>query len=136
MTKGGPSKSVTVHVPMKFSTRGGRKAIITEAVPASPAPSRTEEALLKALAKAFRWRQQIEAGEFASISELAKSNGINESYACRILRLTLLAPDIVSTALDGRDSSLTLKALTRPLENDWTAQRRQFGYNIVIGDDA
>lgn len=127
MTKQAPYKTVTVHVPMKFSARGGRKAIITEAAPASPAPSRTEEALLKALAKAFRWRQQIEAGEFASIAELARTNGINESYACRILRLTLLAPDIVATALDGRDASLTLKTLTRPLTNDWTAQGRQIG---------
>ncbi|MBS0247554.1 MAG: hypothetical protein JSR61_13125 [Proteobacteria bacterium] len=122
MTKQAPSKTVTVHVPMKFSARGGRKVIITEAIPASPPPSRTEEALLKALAKAFRWRKQIEEGEFSSITELAKANGVNDSYACRLLRLTLLSPRLVTSILDLQRSELSLKLLCRPLPVEWSTQ--------------
>ena len=107
MTQRTGSKTVTVHVPMKFSARGGRKTIISEIGPAAiPAP-RTEDALLKALAKAFRWRRQIESGEYASITELAKAQRVNDSYACRLLRMTLLSPEIVTTILDGRPFDIT-----------------------------
>jgi hypothetical protein len=123
MTKRSESKTVTVHVPMKFSARGGRKAIISEIAPATfPAP-RTEDALLKALAKAFRWRYQIESGDYASITELAKAQGVNDSYACRLLRMTLLAPEIVAAILDGRQHpDLTLMQLAQPLPREWDRQ--------------
>jgi hypothetical protein len=123
MIKRPDTKTVTVHVPMKFSARGGRKTIISEIAPAAlPAP-RTEDALLKALAKAFRWRRQIESGEYGSITELAKARGVNDSYACRLLRLTLLSPELVTAILDGRQHpDFTLKQLTRPLPIEWDRQ--------------
>jgi hypothetical protein len=127
MTKHTAPRTITVHVPMKFSLRGGRKTVISDVVPASPPPPRTKDALLKALAKAFRWRTQIEAGEYASITELARAQGVNDSYACRLLRLTLLSPEIVTTILDERQHpDLTLKQLARPMPNRWDQQRLQF----------
>lgn len=114
--------TMTVHVPMTFTVRGGRKTILSDASPAPPQP-RIDNALLKALARAHRWRQKIEGGEYASITELAKVEGVNESYACRMLRLTLLAPSIVITILDGRhDSDVMLKDLMKPLPVCWDAQ--------------
>ena len=115
--------TVTVHVPMTFKVCGGRKTILAEIAPSPPAAPRTEGALLKALAKAFRWRKQIEEGEFDSITELAKAKGVNDSYACRLLRLTLLAPETVKAILDGQQHpGLTLKGVTRPLPAEWHAQ--------------
>jgi len=123
MTKRPDPKTVTVHVPMTFSIRAGRKTVISEVGPtAIPAP-RTEDTRLKALAKAFRWRSQIENGEYASITELAKAQAVNDSYACRLLRLTLLSPEILTTILDRRQSpNFTLKELTRPLPIEWDRQ--------------
>ena len=107
---------------MTFTIRGGRKTILTDANPAPPQP-RIDNALLKALARAHRWRQRIEGGEYASITELAKAEGVNESYACRMLRLTLLAPSIVTTILDGRHGSdIMLKQLMTPLPIRWDEQ--------------
>lgn len=124
-----PDQTVTVHVPMKFSARGGRKTIISEIAPAAlPAP-RTEDALLKALAKAFRWRSRIESGEFTSITELAKAQGVNDSYACRLLRLTLLCPRVVTSILEGRQAAdLTLKQVTKPLPLEWPRQMAALNY--------
>ena len=68
--------TVTVHVPMTFTVRGGRKTILSDAVPTPPQP-RIDNALLKALARAHRWRRMIECGEYASISELANAEGVN-----------------------------------------------------------
>lgn len=123
MSRQTQAQTVTVHVPMKFTLRGGRKTIISEIGPASPPPPKTEDALLKALAKAFRWRSQIENGEYASITELAKARGVNDSYACRLLRLTLLSPEIVTAILDRRPNpDLTLKRIARPLPIEWGRQ--------------
>lgn len=115
--------TMTVHVPMKFAMRGGRKTVISDVTPAPASPARTENALLKALAKAYRWRKQIEAGEYASITELAKAYHVNESYACRVLRLTLLSPHIVLAILDGRhDADLMLKEVVKPMPVVWSHQ--------------
>jgi hypothetical protein len=114
--------TVTVHVPMTFTIRGGRKTILSDAVPAPPQP-RIDNALLKAIARAHRWRRLIESGAYASITELAKAEGVNQSYACRMLRLSLLAPSIVTAILDGRhDSDVMLKQLMKPLPVRWDEQ--------------
>jgi hypothetical protein len=114
--------TLTVHVPMSFTIRGGRKTVVSDAAPAPPQP-RIDNALLKALARAHRWRRQIESGEYATITELAKAEGVNESYACRLLRLSLLAPSIVTEILDGRrDSDVMLKQLMKPLPVRWDEQ--------------
>jgi hypothetical protein len=122
MMKTAVSSTITVHVPMKFAIRGGRKTVIFDtAVP--DAPRRTDNALLKAIARAHRWRMQIESGEYSSITELAQAQKVNQSYACRLLRLTLLAPVIVTEILDGRQKNgLTLKLITRPLPQLWSGQ--------------
>ena len=86
--------------------------------------------MIKALARAFLWRRRIEQGEFLSITELAKAERINQSYACRLLRLTLLSPEIVQAILDGRQSAdLTLHHLLQPFPSDWEAQREVFHSN-------
>jgi hypothetical protein len=120
------SKTITVHVPMRFTIRGGRKTIVSE-IEQPHARPRTENALLKALAKAHRWRRQIENGEYASITELSKAQRVNESYACRLLRLTLLAPEIVIEILNGApDDALSMSQLTKPFPVEWAAQQSIF----------
>lgn len=134
MTTAGKSSdsTITVHVPMTFSIRGGRKTVISEFVTAPPQP-RIDNALLKALARAHRWRHMIESGEYASITELAQAEGVNQSYACRLLRLTLLAPAIVTAILNGRpDTDVMLKQLLRPLPIRWDEQIAM----LKVGDGA
>jgi hypothetical protein len=124
--------TITVHVPMTFTVRGGRKTILSDAVPAPPQP-RIDNALLKALARAHRWRRMIECGEYASITEVAKAEGVNQSYACRLLRLSLLAPSIVTAILDGRnDSDVMLKDLMKQLPVRWDEQLAA----LKLGDPA
>ena len=102
MTKSTPT--ITVEIPFKIRKRGGRKQIITpDGVPVlAPPRARIDSAFVKALARAFRWRKLLETGVYGTIDELAQSERINPSYVSRVLRLTLLAPDIVEAVLDGR----------------------------------
>jgi hypothetical protein len=115
----------TVSIPVNFIQRGGRNQILSPAgaAPWSPAP-RVDSALVKAVVRAHRWRQMLESGEYASSAELAKSEKVNDSYVSRILRLTLIAPDITEAILAGRQpSTLQLDELLKPLPAAWDQQR-------------
>lgn len=114
--------TITVHVPLRFVVRGGRKTIIGS-VPQTAPETRFDYSILKAIARAHRWRSLIEDGTYATITELAKENGVNQSYACRLLRLTLLAPAIVESILDRRGTHLTLDKLMKPLPASWNEQK-------------
>jgi hypothetical protein len=90
-------------------------------------PRRTDNTLVKALARAFRWKRMLESGEFASISELAEREGIAFTYMARLLRLSLLAPEIVDAIMDGRQpESVTLANMMDPFPLDWKEQRIRF----------
>jgi hypothetical protein len=95
--------TLVVRIPMHFQRRGGRKRVValdgTAIVPASkPQPDRT---LVKALARAWRWQRMLESSEYGTLGELADAECINRSYVSRVLRLTLLAPEIVERTLAG-----------------------------------
>ena len=80
--------------------------------------------MVKALARAFRWKRMLDNGRYASISEIAASEKIDRGYVGSILRLTLLAPDIVEMILDGREpDGLGLPALLKPFPVEWQRQR-------------
>ena len=124
-------RTLTVRIPMTFRQRGGRKLVISpEGASAWPAPRpRIDNAMIKALARAFRWRRLLETGVHTTIDDLAAAEKINPSYVSRILRLTLLAPDIVEAILDGRQpAEMTVKELARPLPVDWERQQVQFAF--------
>ena len=122
-------RTLSVRVPMTFPTRGGRKLVVSpDGVPSWATPrTRIDSTMIKALARAFRWRKLLETGVHATIEDIAAAEKINTSYVSRILRLTLLAPDIVETILDGRQpATLTMAALMKPFPVQWEEQRRQF----------
>jgi hypothetical protein len=111
---------------MRFQRRGGRKRIVApdgcELAPTSkPQPDGT---LIKALARAWRWQRMLDEGVYTSVTEISEAEDIGKSYVSRILRLALLAPDIVEAILAGRtDQALMLEQLEQPLPASWEEQR-------------
>jgi hypothetical protein len=121
--------SITVRVPLAIRRRPGRKMVVRPEGDATPVPARAhaDPALAKALARAHRWHRILDEGRYASISEMATAERIDRGYLGRVLQLTLLAPDVVETILDGRQSAdLGLPALMGPFPLGWGAQRTAF----------
>lgn len=120
----GAAQTLTVRVPLAVrKQRGGRKLMIAPSSPANRSASAPDTTLVKALARAFRWRRMMEAGRFATIDELAAAEKINSSYVSRLLRLTLLSPNIVEAILEGRQpEGMTLPALMEPFPMEWNRQ--------------
>src|SRR5680860_11405 len=117
--------TVTVHIPFRLVKRGGRKEM---QLPDGASDQRkTDNTLIKALARAFRWKRMLESGEFTTIGELAEREGIAPSYMTRVLRLTLLAPEIMEVILNGRqDAQLALAGLLEPFPAMWARQVELF----------
>ena len=114
-------ETVTLHVPFRVVKRGGKKEM--QMPEGATHSQRTDSSLVKALARAFRWKRMLESGEFATIAELAEREGIASSYMTRVLRLTLLAPDIVDAILDGKQGpEVTLARMLEPFPMEWRQQ--------------
>lgn len=117
--------SITVRVPLRIRRRPGRKTVVTP-VAAGPAAvtTRADPALVKALARGFRYQRLLDEGRYSSVSEMAAAERIERGYLGSLLRLTLLAPDIVEAILDGRHlGGLSLPPLLGGLPGIWTEQR-------------
>src|SRR4029077_1788105 len=119
--------ALTVHVPMAFRRRGGRKLIVAPdgtAIPAVPPRFNVDNVLVKALARGFRWRRLLDNRTYSTIKEIAAKERIDASYVADVLRLTLLAPDVVEMILDGRQpSGWHLHRVRKCFPREWQAQR-------------
>jgi len=117
--------TLVVRIPMRSQRRGGRKRIVApngnELTPSSkPQPDGT---LVKALARAWRWQRMLDEGVYTTVSEIGDAESISKSYVSRILRLALLAPDIVEAIVAGRlNHGMMLEHLERPLPMSWDDQ--------------
>jgi hypothetical protein len=119
--------TITVQVPLAIRHRRGRKTIVSVQGAASCAPDRmprkADPAVVKALARAFRWKRLLDTGRYASISEIATKEKVDRGYVGTVLRLTLLAPDIVEAILNGETRDLSLPRLLEPFPLEWNEQR-------------
>jgi len=105
--------------------RGRRKLVITPDGETHRPRPRVDGAVVKALARAHRWQRLLETGGCGSITELAAAEKIDRSYLCRVLRLTLLAPETVEAILDGRQAAeLQLDDLFAGFPEAWAKQAR------------
>jgi site-specific DNA recombinase len=122
------ARFVTLTVPIRLKRVGNEmKMIISDgSLPATPDPS-----LVRALVRAYVIRERMLTDKSLTLEEVAKSENIVPSYATRLFRLTLMAPDIVSAVLSGKHPpELTARKLlddTR-LPLDWNEQRRNLGF--------
>ena len=117
--------TVTVTVPFAIRKRGGRKLVLTpDGTAVSPQPRpRVDSTLLKALARGFRWQKMLREGDYQTLEEIAEAEIINPSYISRVVRMTLLAPEIVEAILAGKQpEGLTMAKAMQPFPVEWRRQ--------------
>lgn len=118
-------QTTTVVIPFTIRKRGGRKLIITpDGSTATPQPrARVDSALIKALARGFRWQKMLREGDYQTLEEIADAENINPSYVSRLLRMTLLSPEIVEAILAGlHPPALTMARAMQPFPMEWRLQ--------------
>ncbi len=125
---------MSINVPLVLKKRAGRKQVILPRAFASENSTHVsyQEALVIAVARAHRWQGLLDEGRFESVSDLAREIGLDVSFAARLLRLTMLAPDIIEAILMGAEpSGLSLNRLTRVMLLDWEEQRQELAMGAV-----
>jgi hypothetical protein len=119
--------TITVRIPITWRRHGGRKLIMAPdgGDAWAPAKLRPDETLIRALARAHRWKRMLEDKTYRSVAEIAEAESITRSFVNRLLRLTLLAPDIVEAILDGRQpKAVQLAELIVAIPSEWDGQRK------------
>jgi hypothetical protein len=117
-------RTVTVRIPLVFKKHGGRKIIVSpDGETWEGPPPLVDNALIRALARAFRWQRLLDEGIHGTFDELAKAEGVSQSHVSRLLRLTLLAPDLIEAILDGRQpEGMRLEGLMEGFPDEWGRQ--------------
>jgi hypothetical protein len=116
--------SITVRVPLTIRRRPGRQTVVTPmADDVAPVTARSDPALVKALARAFRYQKLLDHGRYASITEVAAAEKIERGYLGSLLRLTHLAPNLVEAILGGNDlHGIALPTLLQRFPVAWVHQ--------------
>lgn len=115
--------NIKITIPMMFRYRAGRKRIVTEDSDAT-----LIDPVIINIARAFRWQALIDKGKFSNVHELARAIGKDEAYVSRIIRLTLLAPEIIHAILTGNlNKSIRTENLKQSLPTLWEDQKKMFG---------
>ena len=126
---------LTITIPARFRRRGARRLIIAPEVSVTNGEvvmedePNTDKRLVKAVVRAFQWQGWIDSGKYTDTHELAAKINMERSYVSRVVRLTLLAPDIVESILEGtQPRELTLQKIIKRFPHSWEEQREKYGF--------
>jgi hypothetical protein len=120
--------ALTKFVPLRMKRRGVEMRMVLEG---DSNPSRIDLPLLKAVARARRWSDDLLSGRVRSVAELARRQGIDGRSVRRLIRLGALSPRIVEAIVEGRQPpDLTVVALTRRIDLPllWSEQEHLEGF--------
>jgi hypothetical protein len=111
-------------VTLRFKTKGASQPAPSPAAHHTT-PRGHDQVFIVGLARAFYWQHLLDSGAMPSGSAIARSEGLHPSTVNELLRLTLLAPDLIEQWMRGaQPAGLNLMWFQRhPLPVDWSAQR-------------
>ena len=105
------------------SVAAGRKRIVTQEL-----NTNFNEPIITNLARAFRWQALINSGKFSNVHELARAIGKDDGYVSRIIRLTLLSPEIIHAIIAGTlEKDIGIEQLKQAMPLMWDEQKKMFG---------
>ena len=125
--------NVIVHIPICLKTWGGRKIIISpqgKDLRHNDNSVRIDDTLIKALAKGYLWRKQLETEKYSSIEDIMDAEQIkSSSYIQRLIRLTTLSPRIIEKILSGQQpSGFNLNHTKKSISPIWSEQEKELGF--------
>jgi hypothetical protein len=122
--------------PLKITRRHRSKLLIPpDGQKSAEIKSSFDLPMIRTLGKAFYWQRLIDTGEVANASELARQLKLEPGWVSEVLRMTLLAPDIIQAIVEGRQPRhLNLHAVRgrdTGIPVEWNKQRKMFGFDTA-----
>jgi site-specific DNA recombinase len=112
-------------IPLKMKRRGVELRLVIGNEP--PSGTKLDAALMKTIARAHRWFDQLVSGEAKSLTAIATREGLHYRFVGKVIRLAFLAPEILEAIAEGRQPpELSAELLTKHtnLPLDWDDQKR------------
>jgi len=124
------NETISIFIPMQVKKRGGAAMVILPTNAPQSSKTNHDQKLIKAFAKAHKWQQMLKKDNRLTLAHLADKENVAISYFSKILRLNYVAPDIITTILDGKQPrSLKLQDfMTKPIPHLWQEQKEMFGF--------
>ena len=120
--------NIKVTIPIRLKYDGCKTVIHQPEVEQTELDPETMSPLQKAVIQGFQYRDMLESGKVATVSELAHKVKQERAFLFRALSLVNLAPDIIEAILNGKEPAiLTLSKLRKGFPEDWEEQRKLFG---------
>jgi hypothetical protein len=117
--------TIRVFIPLAFRKKNGRPRILPPADITPIAERRQGPHVLRAIARAWGWRRMIENGEVATLTDLAKAEGVTISFVSRYLRLAYLSPVVLELLVTERRScAVSIEALANAATLPWGSRSR------------
>ncbi len=116
--------TIRVIIPLTVRRRNGRPRILPpEEIDATADETAPDPRLLRAIARAWDWRRQLDRGEVATIKDIAAAEGVTDAFVSRFLRLAYLSPDVLERLLiHRRPCALRLDQLAATALVPWAEQ--------------
>lgn len=119
---------IRISYPIRLHRTAHDIRSVIPAVSGEPESGQRNAALVKFIAQGRKWYRQITSGQHTSFRSIGKAEGVTERYVARVIRGSLLAPDIIQRVLEGRQPvTLTVQKLKKPFPSDWAEQRKFLG---------
>lgn len=116
-------ETIQMFVPLKLRKKNGRPKILPPADYLPSEENTQDPHILRAIGRAWAWRRRMEAGEFATIQELAEAVGLAERHVSRQLRLAYLAPEVLKRLVFKREiTAITVMQLSECTGLSWEEQ--------------
>ena len=117
------SNTIRVVIPLTIRKRNGRPKILPPAQLEATQPRAQDPHVLRAIARAWKWRRLMEAGEFSTVHDLAVAEKLSDRFVSRMMRLAYLAPDVLEALTLRRvPPALSLNDLIEIAGRPWTEQ--------------
>jgi hypothetical protein len=129
--QGKASDTIQIHVPIAFGRRGLETKLIIKAPGEDQSARKPDPVLVKLIANAHRWWEDLMTGRHPTTRALAHAYGTDERYVARVLQLAFLAPSIVDAIATGQQTTeLTAQRLMtlRDLPHSWKRQTGAFPF--------
>lgn len=124
------TNGIIVRIPMKMKKRGGRKEITVPNDLNGSVDGSYNNALAIAISRGYCWLELLESGKYGSIREMAEALGVSNAYMRRLLRFTLLAPDIITSIFNGCEpDGFSQNKLTGKIPANWRDQRQCYKFD-------
>jgi len=120
------NETIQVFVPLKIRKKNGRPKILPPADQLSRDERMQDPHILRAIGRAWGWRQKMETGQFATVVDLAAKEKLSDRFVSRQLRLAYLAPELLRTLLvERRHVAVTVQKLIEIADTPWCDQIKQ-----------